>query len=45
MNAVFGTRPVAFLDGIAILAVGALLLVTVEAEKRVRHRLLAPAPV
>ena len=45
MNAAFGTRPVAVLDGIAILAVGALVLVTVEAEKRIRHRLLARAPV
>jgi magnesium-transporting ATPase (P-type) len=41
MNRVFGTRPVGLLDGIAILVVGAMLLVIVEAEKHVRRKLFA----
>jgi len=35
MNAAFGSRPVAPLDGLAIVAVGVALLVVVEIEKRV----------
>jgi len=33
MQAVFDTRPVAFLDGVMIVGVGALLMVVLEAEK------------
>ena len=39
MQALFGTRPVAVRDGLAILATGAALLVLLEAEKLARRRL------
>jgi magnesium-transporting ATPase (P-type) len=39
MQTLFGTRPVAFRDGLAILATGAALLVLLEAEKLARRRL------
>lgn len=42
MHAVFGTRPVSFADGAAIVAVGVALLVIVEIEKRMAV-LFAPA--
>jgi magnesium-transporting ATPase (P-type) len=41
MQAVFATRPVPLVEGIAILATGAALLVVLELEKLVRRRLLA----
>ncbi len=41
MQALFDTRPVAFLDGVAVFAVGVALLLTVEAERLVRHLLLS----
>ncbi|BBK44749.1 cation-transporting P-type ATPase [Allostella vacuolata] len=39
MQAIFGSRPVTLLDGIAIVAVGVVLLLVVEAERRVARRL------
>ena len=48
MEAFFDTRPVGFLQGLLILAVGPVLLLLLEAEKRVRRRLAEkqrpPAP-
>ncbi len=38
MQSLFETRGVALRDGVAIVAVGILLLIIVEIEKRVRHR-------
>jgi len=35
LQAVFGTRPVAFLDGLAVVGVGVALLLVVEIEKRI----------
>jgi magnesium-transporting ATPase (P-type) len=43
MQTVFGTRPVAVLDGLAIVGVGVVLLLVVEAEKRIRGRLASTA--
>ena len=40
MQPVFDTRPVAFLDGLAIVLVGVALLAVVELEKRLRMRIL-----
>jgi magnesium-transporting ATPase (P-type) len=39
MQTVFGTRPVAVLDGIVIVGLGVVLLLVVEVEKRIRARL------
>jgi len=39
MHAIFGTRPVALLDGAAILGVAAMFLLVAEAEKSMRRRL------
>jgi magnesium-transporting ATPase (P-type) len=39
LQAVFGTRPVALLDGLAIVGVGIALLIFVETEKWIAHRL------
>ena len=39
MHVLFATRPVAFLDGLAIIGVGAALLAILEIEKLVRRRL------
>jgi magnesium-transporting ATPase (P-type) len=39
LQAVFGTRPVALPDGLAIVGVGVALLVLVETEKWIAHRL------
>ncbi|MCW5717398.1 MAG: cation-transporting P-type ATPase [Bauldia sp.] len=36
LHAVFGTRPIALLDGLAVILVGVILLVVVEAEKWAR---------
>ena len=44
MQTVFGTRPVAVLDGLAIVGLGIVLLLVVEAEKRIRGWLLSTAP-
>jgi len=41
MQAVFHTRPVAFLDGVAVVAVGVALLLVLELEKRIVARLAA----
>jgi magnesium-transporting ATPase (P-type) len=43
MRTVFGTRPVALLDGLAIVGLGVVLLLVVEAEKRIRGRLVSTA--
>jgi len=37
MQSVFGTRPVAFADGLAVVGVGVALLLAVEIEKRIRR--------
>ena len=39
MHVLFATRPVAFLDGLAIIGVGVALLAILEIEKLVRRRL------
>jgi hypothetical protein len=39
MHVLFATRPVALLDGLAIIGVGAALLAILEIEKLVRRRL------
>ena len=39
MQAIFDTRPVAWLDGVAIVGVGVAMLVVVEAEKALRRRM------
>jgi uncharacterized membrane protein len=39
MNSLFKSRPVGLLDGIAIIAVGVVLLVILEAEQRIVGRL------
>lgn len=39
MQTIFGTRPVAWRDGLAIIGVGVVLLAVVEAEKALRRRL------
>jgi hypothetical protein len=39
MHVLFATRPLAFLDGLAIIGVGAALLAILEIEKLVRRRL------
>ena len=44
MQVLFGTRPVAVRDGLAILATGAALLVLLEAEKLARRRLGLDGP-
>jgi magnesium-transporting ATPase (P-type) len=44
MQTVFGTRPVALFDGLAIVGVGVALLLVVEAEKRIRRWLASTAP-
>jgi hypothetical protein len=44
MQALFGTRPVAVRDGLAILATGAALLALLEAEKLARRRLGLDGP-
>ena len=44
MQALFGTRPVAVRDGLAILATGAALLALLEIEKLARRRLGLDGP-
>jgi magnesium-transporting ATPase (P-type) len=39
LNAAFGSAPVAFLDGLVVIAIGALMLAIVEAEKYVARML------
>ena len=41
MQAIFDTRPVALLDGLAVIAVGVILLLAVETETWIRNGLLA----
>jgi magnesium-transporting ATPase (P-type) len=41
MQAVFDTRPVALLDGLAVIGVGVVLLLVVETEAWIRNGLLA----
>jgi magnesium-transporting ATPase (P-type) len=45
MHVLFATRPVAFLDGLAIIGVGAALLAILEIEKLVRRGLGRGGPV
>jgi magnesium-transporting ATPase (P-type) len=44
MHVLFATRPVAYLDGLAIIGVGAALLAILEVEKLVRRRLAVSSP-
>jgi hypothetical protein len=43
MQTIFGTRPVAVLDGLAIVGLGVVLLLAVEAGKRIRRWLTSTA--
>jgi hypothetical protein len=44
MQAIFGTGPIALLDGVLIVGVGVVLLILVEIEKRITGRLFAARP-